>query len=161
MHFRVDRIEIYSFLKYQGPFWIRALQWLHNEHDSVSNHLRIDCLFNSLSVQEQIKENTKLCVTGFCGRNPPVTGGFPSQRASNVENVSIWWQLNYARKHINHIGRFIIQEWQKMHVYLCLTKWNRHTLKLELYSNNRFILIIEIAKLNIFPLRISNYLFVS
>ena len=24
--------------------------------------------------------------------NPPVTGGFPSQRASNAENVSIWWR---------------------------------------------------------------------
>ena len=23
---------------------------------------------------------------------PPVTGGFPSQRASNAENVSIWWR---------------------------------------------------------------------
>ena len=24
--------------------------------------------------------------------NPPVTGGFPSQRASNTENISIWWR---------------------------------------------------------------------
>ena len=24
--------------------------------------------------------------------NPPITGGFPSQRASNAENVSIWWR---------------------------------------------------------------------
>ena len=24
-------------------------------------------------------------------RNPPVTGGFPSQRASNAKSVSIWW----------------------------------------------------------------------
>ena len=24
-------------------------------------------------------------------RNPPVTRGFPSQRTSNTENVSIWW----------------------------------------------------------------------
>ena len=24
--------------------------------------------------------------------NPPVTGGFPSQRVSNAENVSIWWR---------------------------------------------------------------------
>ena len=30
-----------------------------------------------------------LRVTGFCGRNPPVIDGFPSQRASNAENVSI------------------------------------------------------------------------
>ena len=34
-------------------------------------------------------ENIKLRVTGLCDGNPPITGGFPSQRASNVENISI------------------------------------------------------------------------
>ena len=28
----------------------------------------------------------------FCERNPPVTGGFPSQRAINAENVSMSWR---------------------------------------------------------------------
>ena len=28
----------------------------------------------------------------LCDGNPPVTGGFPSQRASNTENVFIWWR---------------------------------------------------------------------
>ena len=32
-------------------------------------------------------------ITGLCEGNP-VTGGFPSQRATNVENVSIWWRHN-------------------------------------------------------------------
>ena len=27
----------------------------------------------------------------LCAGNSPVTGEFPAQRASNVENVSIWW----------------------------------------------------------------------
>ena len=43
-----------------------------------------------------------LSVTGLCEGNPPVTGGFPSQRASNTENVSIWWRLQgwtkYSRR---------------------------------------------------------------
>ena len=30
-------------------------------------------------------------VTGLCEGNSPVTGEFPAQRASNAENVSIWW----------------------------------------------------------------------
>ena len=30
-----------------------------------------------------IKKTSRHCVTGLCERNPPVTGGFPSQRASN------------------------------------------------------------------------------
>ena len=34
----------------------------------------------------------KLHVTGLCVGNSPVTGEFPAQRASNAENVSIWWR---------------------------------------------------------------------
>ena len=34
-------------------------------------------------IQRQIK------VTGLCEGDPLVTGGFPSQRASNAENISI------------------------------------------------------------------------
>ena len=37
------------------------------------------------------KETSKFRITGLCERNPPVTDGFPSQRASNAENASIWW----------------------------------------------------------------------
>ena len=29
---------------------------------------------------------------GLCEGNPPVTGGFPSQRASNTGDISIWWR---------------------------------------------------------------------
>ena len=28
----------------------------------------------------------------LCAGNSPVTGEFPAQRASNAENVSIWWR---------------------------------------------------------------------
>ena len=38
------------------------------------------------------KKISKLCVTGLWEGNPPVTGGFPSQRASNAENISICWR---------------------------------------------------------------------
>ena len=30
--------------------------------------------------------------TGLCAENSPVTGEFPAQMASYVENVSIWWR---------------------------------------------------------------------
>ena len=42
-------------------------------------------------VQAQIKENIKAPRHWPLWGNPPVIGGFPSQRASNAENVSIWW----------------------------------------------------------------------
>ena len=38
------------------------------------------------------KKTSKLRVTGFCVGNSPVTGEFPAQRASNADNVSIWWR---------------------------------------------------------------------
>ena len=65
--------------------------WRHNERDGVSNRLRLDCLLNRV-FRHKTKKTSKLGVTGLCEGNPPVTGGFPSQRASNGENVSIWWR---------------------------------------------------------------------
>ena len=46
--------------------------------------------------QTQIKENIKLRVTGLCEGNSPITGEFPAQKASNAENVSIWWRHHAA-----------------------------------------------------------------
>ena len=67
-----------------------SLQWRQNEHDGVSNHWSLDCLPNCLS-RPRSKKISKLCVTGLCEGNSPVTGELPAQRASNAENVSIWW----------------------------------------------------------------------
>ena len=67
------------------------LQWCHNEGDGVSNRRRIDCVLNSLLRCRS--KTSKLCVIGLCEGNSPATG--PSQRASNEENVSIWW-CHYA-----------------------------------------------------------------
>ena len=65
--------------------------WHHNRCDGVSNQGRLDCLLNRLFGRRS-KKTSKLCVTVLCEGNPPVTGGFPSQRASNTENVSIQQQ---------------------------------------------------------------------
>ena len=37
------------------------------------------------------KKTSNLYVTGLCGGNSPITGEFRAQRASNAENVPIWW----------------------------------------------------------------------
>ena len=54
-----------------------------------------NCLLNLL-FRRRSKKTSKLSVTGICERNSPVTGEFPSQRASNAENASIWWRHNAA-----------------------------------------------------------------
>ena len=69
------------------------LHWRHNGRDGVWNHRRLDCLLNRL-FKRRSKNTSKLCVTGICEVNP-VKGGFPTQRASNAENASIW-RRHYA-----------------------------------------------------------------
>ena len=68
-----------------------TLRWRHNGLDSVSNHQPHDCSLNR-SFGRRSKKTSKLLVTGLCVGNSPVTGEFPAQRASNTENVSIWWR---------------------------------------------------------------------
>ena len=74
------------------------LQWRHNECDDVSNHRHLDCLLNRLSMRKW-KKSSKLGVTCLCEGNSSVTGEFPTQRASNAENVSIWWRHDCASWH--------------------------------------------------------------
>ena len=45
---------------------------------------------------------------GLCEANSPVTGEFQTERASNAENVSIWWRHNVdglIQKRRNSIAR--------------------------------------------------------
>ena len=58
---------------------------------SASNHRRLDCLLNCW-FRRRSKKASRLCVTSLCQGIPPVTGGFPSQRTSYADNVSIWWR---------------------------------------------------------------------
>ena len=69
--------------------WLRddiALPWRHNDCHGIWNHQNLDCLLSRL-FKRTSKKTSKLFVTGLCERNPPVAGGFPSQRASNAENA--------------------------------------------------------------------------
>ena len=68
-----------------GSILTLALQWHQN---GISNHWHLDCLRYCL-FRHRSEKISKLHATGLCEGNPPVTGGFPSQKASNVEN-SIW-----------------------------------------------------------------------
>ena len=63
--------------------------------------------YNDVIMSEMASQITSVSVVGsgadqrkyqssaslaFCAGNSPVTGEFPAQRASNAENVSIWWR---------------------------------------------------------------------
>ena len=70
---------------------IHTLRWRHNGCNGVSNHQPHHYLLNRL-FRRRSKKASKLRVTGLCVGNSPVTGEFPTQMASNTENVSIWWR---------------------------------------------------------------------
>ena len=83
-------------LKYLCVMWIKfcdSLQWRHNEYDGISIHRRFDCLLNRM-LRRRSNKKSKLRVTGLCEGNSSVTSEFPAQRASDAENVSIWWRNN-------------------------------------------------------------------
>ena len=81
----------YNSFEYWTPLNHPPLQLRHNGHDGVSNHQPHDCLHKRF-FRYRSKKTSKLRVTGLCEGNSPVTCEFPAQRASNAENVSIWWR---------------------------------------------------------------------
>ena len=93
-----------------------TLHWRHDDHDGVSNHQPHDCLLKRL-FRRRSKKASKLGVTGFCVGNSPGTGEFPAQRASNAENVSIWWrhqdQLQEGHRHLDRL----LKSWQQKVVF--------------------------------------------
>ena len=91
IHQILNRINIKTSRRKRSPIPRQTLQWRYNERDGVSNHRRLDSLFNRL-FRRRLKKTSKLRVTGLCEGNSPVTGEFPAQRASNLENVSLWWR---------------------------------------------------------------------
>ena len=76
-----------------------SIWWRHHEHDGVLSHQLHEGLLNDL-LRRISKKTTKLRVTGLCSGNSPVTGEFPAQRASNAENVSIWWHYHVYALHV-------------------------------------------------------------
>ena len=82
---------------YSKCFIHYTLQWRHNRRDSVWNHQLHDCFLKRL-FRHRSKKTSKLRFTGLCEGNSPEAGEFPAQKASNAENVSIWWR-HHAKFH--------------------------------------------------------------
>ena len=64
--------------------------WRYNDRNGVSNRQRLDDLPNRLFKR---RSNIKVLPRQWpLWGEPRATGGFPSQRTSHAENVSIWWR---------------------------------------------------------------------
>ena len=96
------------------------LEWRHNERDCVSKHRSPDCLVNRL-FRRRSKKTSKPRVTGLCAGSSPVAGEFPAQRASNTENVSIWWRHHFyppgCCNRVSHRTNFYLHE-EEPHVFI-------------------------------------------
>ena len=91
---------------------------------------------SSVWLTARSKKTSKLRVTGLCAGNSPVTGEFPAQRASNAENVSIWWRHHGVRNtnvcpfcfRINYIsGLIITRNAEGFHIRIKIVVARPHT----------------------------------
>ena len=86
-----QKICTWFWFAFRRYWYIMALHWCHNERGGVSNNQPYDLLLNR-SFGCRSKKTSKLRVIGLCEGNSQVTDEFPAQRASNAENISIWWR---------------------------------------------------------------------
>ena len=113
--------------------FLSSLQWRHNELDGISNHQPHDCLLRHL-FRCRSKKMSKLRGTGFYEGNSPVTGEFPTQRASNAENVSIWWHHHVQGCGWLMSGVLICIFLEKNIHAVCVLFWIRYQIILPLSS---------------------------
>ena len=69
--------------------WALKITVTPNDQQAIFIYLPFDCL-RSTSRRMISKWNINASLS-LCERSPLMTGGFPSQRASNAERVSIYW----------------------------------------------------------------------
>ena len=112
---------------------LATLQWRHDEHDGVSNRLRLDCLLN------QIKENIN-------GPRPwPLwgesTGWLPSQRPINAENDSIN-EVTMSGGHDDHINGYLVSMTKGFN-YQHITKLSSHRIGNIIYVSSKQLHILK------------------
>ena len=119
-----------------------TLEWRHIGRDSVSNHQPHYYLLNHSS-RRRSKKTSKFHGTGLCAGTSPGTSEFPAQRASNAENVFIWWrhheipvcQIAPNYKIITPViitANFSIDYL----TFFFINKWNRFVIQHVLYNSN-------------------------
>ena len=106
------------------PVCVCTFQWRHNGNNGVLNHQPHDCLLNCL-FRRRSKKTPKLRVTGICEGKSSVTGEFLAQRASNAENVSIWWRHHTNGLLAQGLSWALRQTWKLRSFRYCIRvgKW--------------------------------------
>ena len=129
----VSRVRNCMWLAWLGV--INTLQWRHNERYGVSNHQPRDCLLNRL-FRRRSKKASKLRVTGLFEESTSSTVEFPAQRASNAENVPIWWRLHdmFGLPH----SQWIVGSCNRV-VFITFHKYHRQSVPLHIPNGRQFV----------------------
>ena len=108
MYYKPPRYVTYFYLGYGMDMLfcnrVRSVPGFAHYNDVIMSTMASQITSLSLlnrSFRRRSKKTSKPHVTGRCEGNPPVPAGFPSQRASNVESISIWWH-DHALHVIQH-----------------------------------------------------------
>ena len=109
------------------------LQWRHNDGDGVSNHRRLDGLFNRLFGRRS-KKISNLRVTGRCEGNSPVTGNF-SPKGPVTRKIFPFDEviMTEARRRYRY-GSILARKW--------LVVWRHHTLAILASSQWETVVLI-------------------
>ena len=119
-------------------------------------------VYSTVLFRRRSKKTSKLRVTGLCEGNSPVTGEFPTQRASNAENVSIWWRhhallldplLNHFNNYNNQSFEYVnadllIVLFQEQMLFMSMHKYHRVTTYVHQYLNKHIDWLISGVLLN-------------
>ena len=84
-------VQSSSIIKYRTSHEIYT-QLMFNYTDVIMSAMASKTTSLNRLFRRGSQKTSKLRVTGLYEGNTPVTGEFPAQRASNAENVSIWWR---------------------------------------------------------------------
>ena len=96
----IDGLSATMTVKYRRYFQLKLYEgWmlhargpsagLQRRYQNVLFNRSPDCLLNRL-FRRRSTETSKLCVTGLCEGNSPVTGEFPAQRPVSRETFRLW-----------------------------------------------------------------------
>ena len=89
------------------------------KHD-VWNHRLLHC-FSTVCFDVHQRKHQSFVLLVLCEGNPPVTGGFPSQKASNAESISMRWCHHVAPRYPATLIRIVsVCNMLRHHLHICM-----------------------------------------
>ena len=109
--------------------FMKTSQWRHNERDRVASQITsLTIVYSTVYSGVDQRKHQRSALLAFVRRiHPSVTGEFPAQKASNAENISIWWRHHiYDLANLTNVSESIILQSVRLSFL--------HSFKLQFYS---------------------------